>query len=164
MFRALLASLLPILALGLVTVWAVARPGSALDLPGRLGEAAAPRLQQLAAWYGAGPADGRPDWEKESRLVLNGDREAGRAVIDAHGCGTCHEIPGLSRANGSVGPSLAGLKDRSYVAGVLSNRPGELIDWLMDPPAFSPMTAMPDLELTKTEARDVAAYLLAMDG
>ncbi|ROU03834.1 cytochrome C [Histidinibacterium lentulum] len=124
---------------------------------------AAPRLQQFAAWYDAGPADGRPDWEEQSRLVLNGDPVAGRAVIDSHGCGTCHAIPGLPRANGSVGPSLAGLKDRSYIAGVLSNRPGELIDWLMDPPAFSPMTAMPDLGLTEAEARDAAAYLYAMD-
>jgi cytochrome c2 len=162
MIRALLVSLVTFVALGLVTVWAVARPGSALDWPGRLGAQAAPHAERIAGWYEGGPADGRPDWAAQSMAVLNGDAEAGRAVIASHGCGTCHEIPGVPRAHGSVGPSLAGLRDRSYIAGVLSNRPGELIDWLMEPPAFSPMTAMPDLGLTEAEARDVAAFLYTL--
>lgn len=94
--------------------------------------------------------------------VLNGDVAAGRAIMASHGCGTCHEIPGVPRARGSVGPSLSGLAHRAYLAGVLPNRPGQLIDWLMDPPAFSPRTAMPDLGLSEAEARDVAAYLYTM--
>lgn len=161
MVRAFFTSLVLFVAIALVTVWAVARPGGALDLPARAAAEAAPYVDRITAWSRGGPADGRPEWEAQSMMVLNGDPEAGRAVIDAHGCGTCHEIPGLPRAKGSVGPSLAGLADRSYISGGLSNRPGELIDWLMDPPAFSPETAMPDLGLTEAEARDVTAYLYA---
>ena len=94
--------------------------------------------------------------------VIGGDPGAGGAVIAAHGCTACHQIPGVALATGTVGPSLAGFGRRAYIAGRLPNRPMMLTAWLRDPPAIDPETAMPALGLTATEALDVAAYLYTL--
>ena len=39
---------------------------------------------------------------------------------------------------------------------------GLLVAWLRDPPAISPGTAMPNLDLTEAQARDMAAYLYTL--
>jgi cytochrome c1 len=38
-----------------------------------------------------------------------------------------------------------------------------MIRWLRDPPAVDASTAMPNLGLSEAEARDIAAYLLALE-
>ena len=63
-----------------------------------------------------------------------------------------------------MGPPLTGLADRAYLAGVLPNTPGGMIRWLVNPSAHSPKTAMPDLDLTEDEARDIAAFLMTLKG
>ncbi|GGG23948.1 hypothetical protein GCM10010964_10150 [Caldovatus sediminis] len=78
------------------------------------------------------------------------------------GCGACHRIPGVRNARAMVGPPLDAFAQRGYVAGVLPNRPANLLAWLRNPPAINPMTAMPDLGLTEAEARDIAAYLYTL--
>lgn len=78
------------------------------------------------------------------------------------GCGSCHRIPGVARAEGRVGPPLDGLADRIYLAGELTNTPDNLIRWLRSPQEVSPGTAMPDVGLTEEEARHIAAYLLTL--
>src|SRR3546814_7210710 len=35
-----------------------------------------------------------------------GDVRAGRAAIETHGCASCHNIPGISGADATVGPPL----------------------------------------------------------
>jgi mono/diheme cytochrome c family protein len=90
-----------------------------------------------------------------------GDVDRGAAVTAAAGCGTCHVIPGISGAVGRVGPNLASLGTRAYVAGVLPNTPANLVRWLQDPRAIDPKTAMPALGLGDRDARDIAAYLYA---
>jgi cytochrome c1 len=94
--------------------------------------------------------------------VTGGDPGAGGALIAAHGCTACHQIPGVAQATGTVGPPLAGFGWRAYIAGRLPNRPVMLTAWLRDPPAIDPETAMPALGLTETEALDVAAYLYTL--
>ena len=64
-------------------------------------------------------------------------------------------------ARGTVGPSLSSLVDRAYIAGVLTNAPGDLTRWLVNPPLYAPDTAMPDLGVTEQDAADMAAYLYA---
>ncbi|MEX0717838.1 MAG: c-type cytochrome [Planctomycetaceae bacterium] len=87
------------------------------------------------------------------------DAERGRQAIVAHGCGACHRIPGIRRATGRVGPSLEDFRHQMFVAGMLPNTPANVADWIDDPLAINPRTAMPDLGVTEEEARDIAAYL-----
>jgi cytochrome c2 len=96
-----------------------------------------------------------------ARLLTGGDPERAPAVMRTYGCAGCHTIPGVSGADGKVGGSLSGLRRRVYVAGVLNNTPDNLARWIALPPTFSAGTAMPETGISKTEARDVAAYLYA---
>ena len=86
----------------------------------------------------------------------------GKLLLRQFGCGSCHEIPGVAAARGKVGPPLAGVATRVYIAGVLPNTPENLVRWLRDPPAVSPQSAMPDLGVTERDARDIAAYLATL--
>lgn len=61
-----------------------------------------------------------------------------------------------------VGPPLNGWSRRVYIAGNLPNRPEQLVRWLREPQAIEPGTAMPDLNVTEADARDMAAYLYSL--
>lgn len=89
-----------------------------------------------------------------------GDPSAGAEAIEAYGCGACHTIPGIDRADAMVGPPLTGWGRRTFIAGTVSNDVGNLVTWLQDPDRIRPGTAMPDLGVTAADARDIAAYLL----
>ncbi|MDF3052257.1 MAG: c-type cytochrome [Geminicoccaceae bacterium] len=95
-------------------------------------------------------------------LVVGGDPERGRTALDGFGCGTCHVIPGVKGAVGGVGPPLSGFAVRSYIAGQLANEPRNLIQWIQDPPAVEPGTAMPNLGVDEAIARDMASYLYTL--
>lgn len=102
-----------------------------------------------------------PEVPAEHR-IRGADPGRGRAVIAAMGCGACHMVPGIAGAGGLVGPPLAKFGRRAIIAGVVANRPDNLVRWLLDPPSVAPGTAMPDLGLTEPQARDVAAYLYTL--
>ncbi len=91
-----------------------------------------------------------------------GDPALGRGKVAAYGCGSCHQIPGVAGATGRVGPSLKGFASRAYVAGRLSNSPGNVEAWVSHPRRIDPQTAMPELGVTPTDARDIAAYLYTL--
>ncbi len=94
------------------------------------------------------------------RVAAAPDPEVGRSLMAALGCGACHRIPGVVGAHGRVGPSLAGLAGRPYIAGGLPNTADNLIRWLLNPPALAPATAMPDMGLRPEQARAIAHTLL----
>jgi len=94
--------------------------------------------------------------------VPGGDPGRGAELISSHGCGSCHVIPGIQDADGTVGPPLTDFSDRGYIAGELPNNGDNLIRWIMDPRDVEPGTAMPDLNLTESQARDIAAYLFTL--
>lgn len=96
---------------------------------------------------------------QRSPVVPFGDPAQGADAIGAYGCGACHEIPGIRRADGLVGPPLDKFGRRSFIAGELPNTPDNLVTWVMDPQQVEPGTAMPDLDVTEADARDIAAYL-----
>lgn len=102
-----------------------------------------------------------PDAVEEARALTGGDPARGRAMIQRYGCGSCHMIPGVPGARGTVGPSLAGLAERSYVGGVLMHTPENLVRWIVDPKGVDDKTAMPNLGVSRDDARDIAAYLYA---
>lgn len=114
--------------------------------------------------FRTGPVDGYEDWQAASQSVHDGNAERGAEVMALYGCGGCHVIPGITGARGTVGPNLAGFAERAYVGGVLPNTPGGLVRWLVDPPKHAPETAMPDLDVTEADARDMAAYLYTLKG
>jgi cytochrome c len=80
-------------------------------------------------------------------------------LIVRYGCQTCHVIPGVPGAVGKVGPSLDSLGQRSYLAGTMSNTPLNLQLWIMHPQSIHPGTAMPEMGVTQSDAKQIAAFL-----
>jgi putative membrane protein len=95
----------------------------------------------------------------EAARLTGGSPDHGATVIRNYGCGSCHTIPGIRGADALVGPPLAGIGGRSYIAGVLTNSPHNLTRWIQHPQEVDPLTAMPDLGVSESDARDIAAYL-----
>jgi cytochrome c2 len=88
--------------------------------------------------------------------------ERGRGALVYYGCGSCHQIPGVAHAVGHVGPSLDGIARRSYVAGRLRNEPEALIHFIRFPSSVNTDTAMPELGVSDSDARAMAAYLYTL--
>ncbi|WP_199561897.1 c-type cytochrome [Micromonospora deserti] len=94
--------------------------------------------------------------------VVEGDVERGMRLIEYYGCGTCHTVPGVRGADGLVGPPLAGIGDRSYLGGQLTNNAINMQRWIRDPQAVAPGTAMPSLGVTEADAQDLTAFLFTL--
>jgi cytochrome c len=71
-------------------------------------------------------------------------------------------IPGVSGANGVIGPSLAGLARRSFIAGSFVNERERLEMWIVQPQQLQPGSAMPAVGVTPAQARHIAAYLYTL--
>ncbi|MGC1212392.1 MAG: c-type cytochrome [Micromonospora sp.] len=108
----------------------------------------------------AGCASAAPPPPPESRV---GRPDRGAELIAQYGCGSCHTIPGVNRANGLVGPPLTRFGARSYIAGELPNNADNLRRWISDPQSVEPGTAMPNLGVSAIDAQDIAAYLYTLD-
>lgn len=94
--------------------------------------------------------------------VAGGDAGQGNDLLRGFTCGGCHIIPGVSAADGQVGPPLTDWAERSYIAGAVWNTPENLVRWIMDPAAIEPGTSMPDLDVREDQARHMAAYLFSL--
>ena len=106
----------------------------------------------VPAWAAAGPS-----W-----VVAGGDPQRGARLIQSFGCAACHTVPGIDHARGNVGPALARIGDRTYIAGMLHNTPPNLVRWIRAPQSVVPGNAMPDMGITEAQARDIAAYLYTL--
>ena len=107
-----------------------------------------------------GCASTSPPPPPESRA---GRPDRGAQLIAQYGCGSCHTIPGIGRADALVGPPLTRFGARSYIAGELPNNADNLRRWITDPQAVEPGTAMPNLGVNAIDAQDIAAYLYTLD-
>jgi cytochrome c2 len=94
-----------------------------------------------------------------ARALTGGEPARGRKAIAELGCGACHKISGVVGASGTVGPSLTALSSQVYGAAG-EHTPDRLIAWIKAPREVRPDTAMPDLGVPESTARDIAAYLL----
>jgi cytochrome c len=94
--------------------------------------------------------------------MTGGDPVQGRELMVRFGCGACHTISGVPGAEALVGPPLSQMAQRSYIAGVLTNTPEHMIRWIQNPPGVDPLTAMPNLRVSETDARSIAAYLYSL--
>jgi cytochrome c2 len=92
-------------------------------------------------------------------IVPSGDPERGARAMAGIGCGFCHTIGGVRGARGKVGPPLDGMAERTFIAGQVPNTPDNLVRWIRDPQSIERGTAMPNLGVDETTARDIAAYL-----
>jgi cytochrome c len=104
----------------------------------------------------------REDEKQAAAKLTGGDPAAGKVVIQKHGCGACHAIPGVPGANGTVGPALSGLAQRTYLAGRLPNSPDNLMRWVRHPQEVEQGNAMPELGVSEEDARHIAAYLYTL--
>ncbi|HEX5042505.1 MAG TPA: c-type cytochrome [Candidatus Polarisedimenticolaceae bacterium] len=95
-------------------------------------------------------------------VETGGRADRGRAVIGSSRCGTCHVIPGVRGARGTLAPPLTAFALRAWVGGELPNTPENVVRWIESPRSVEPGTAMPDLGLDEQQARDVAAYLYTL--
>lgn len=91
-----------------------------------------------------------------------GDVKHGAALIKQYGCGECHVIPGIAGAEGVVGPPLTSIARRVYIAGVLRNSPENMMAWLQNPQQFVPGNAMPQMNVSAENSRDLSAYLFTL--
>ena len=101
----------------------------------------------LTAAYPGGPLESNPL------------RDQGKSLIAANGCGTCHSIPGIEGATGLVGPPLDNIGRRIFLAGILRNTPENMASWIQHPQAYVPGNAMPEMGLTRDQARAITGYL-----
>jgi len=95
----------------------------------------------------------------ETDPLTGGNPRAGQQLIARYGCAACHQIKGIAHSDSKVGPSLTEMRSRGYIAGVLPNSAANLVKWIQHPRAVDPKTAMPELGVSETEARNMAAYL-----
>ena len=86
------------------------------------------------------------------------ERSAPELMVQ-YGCPACHVIPHVPGAVGQVGPSLAGLAQRSYIAGTLPNTPENRVSWIMHPQHVRPGTAMPEMGVSEQDARRIQIFL-----
>lgn len=92
-------------------------------------------------------------------VETGGDPRRGEAMFIQYGCGSCHALSDVRTATGNVGPPLDGIATRVIIAGHLSNTPENLEQWIRNPQQVSPGTAMPNLHVGETDARDITAFL-----
>ncbi len=108
----------------------------------------------IAAWLGGESSEPKEDAQAA------GDLEQGNQIFQVSGCAACHAPPGveagINPALVSRVPALTALKRKWH--------PAALIDFLLHPLESRPHGRMPDFNLSPTQARDLAAYLLSLTG
>jgi cytochrome c1 len=86
----------------------------------------------------------------------------GAAVVTRVGCDACHVIGSTGNTRIEAAAPLAGISERTFIAGVLPNTQANLARWIYDPRAIKARTNMPRLDITMAESADVAAYLYSL--
>ncbi|MET0858280.1 MAG: c-type cytochrome [Telluria sp.] len=99
--------------------------------------------------------------ERAPDPALRGDAARGRIAVTQYACTACHMVPGVTGSEVYVGRPLKGLADRKFIAGRLPNTQENLMKWIRNPRAVDPLTAMPVMDVSETDARDISAYLLS---
>lgn len=103
--------------------------------------------------------DGPPD---RTPTLGDADSARGQRLVVEKGCVACHTFPDVKWPRGGLGPSLEDFGRQGLIAGRLPNQPGVLMQFVSNAPALLPGTAMPAIEMSDQEARDVTAHLLQL--
>jgi len=86
----------------------------------------------------------------------------GEKLFMTKGCMGCHSLQAVKAPKGLIGPNLANVGSRSYIAaGWLKNTDENLERWIREPQAVKKGVLMPNLGVTVEESRALRAYLRA---
>jgi cytochrome c oxidase subunit II len=86
----------------------------------------------------------------------------GEKLFQAKGCVACHALYAVNAPKGMVGPNLANVGARSYIAaGTLKNTDENMARWIRNPQAIKKGVLMPNLGLTEADAQALVAFLRA---
>jgi cytochrome c oxidase subunit 2 len=86
----------------------------------------------------------------------------GEQLFKAKGCIGCHSLQAKGAPTGLIGPNLANVGARGYLAaGWLKNTDENLEKWIQNPQALKKGVLMPNLGVTAEEAQALRAYLRA---
>ena len=66
------------------------------------------------------------------------------------------------RADATLGPPLTRIAHRVYLAGHIENTPENMIQWIRHPHSIDERTLMPEMGVSDTDARDIAAFLYTL--
>ena len=92
-----------------------------------------------------------------------GNAERGKMLAGQYGCNVCHITPGVEGPQGALGPSLVGIASRPAISnGTVQNTPENLVQFVQNPSALNPASAMPPSGVTPADAKDIAAYLMTL--
>ena len=108
------------------------------------------------------PACGERAMLTRPRQMPGGNAQQGRQALLDYGCHSCHTIPGVPGADATVGPPLYDWAERHYIAGRLPNTAENLLLFVQFPQTVAPGIAMPDMDVTEQDARDIGAYLYTL--
>ncbi len=100
-------------------------------------------------------------WAADQQRAASEDTQVaqGKTTFESLACVNCHVVKGTS-AKGKFGPDLTHLMSRqTLAAGVLTNTPQHLREWVDDPQKIKPGVLMPSLKLTNPELDQVVSYL-----
>ncbi len=102
--------------------------------------------------------------------IAGADLGKGRRLLETKGCGSCHTMTGVIALPTSTPPAMDGRAfDRAFrlapdLRSTRARMPASrLVAWLKDPKAVKSDSAMPKIELTEDEVRDIAGYILTAD-
>ena len=98
---------------------------------------------------------------RQTPYSLIGDAQRGQVKVGQYGCTACHVVPDVE-GSGAVGPPLNHMASRLYIAGEFPNVPQHMVRWIDNPQAMKPHDAMPNLNVSRRDARDIAAYLYTL--
>jgi cytochrome c oxidase subunit 2 len=140
------------------------------DYPGQCGEFCgiqhgrmahrirAQKPEEFQAWVARMQTFG-PKWAPTSP---GPEYAAGEKLWTSKGCLACHSLNAVDAPKGMVGPNLANVGARTYIAaGSLKNTDENLARWIRDPHQIKKGVLMPNLGVTEDEARALVAYLRA---
>jgi cytochrome c oxidase subunit II len=127
---------------------------------------AAPAAGQKAVASGAGgvttASQGATVQQPQAPATQGPEYAAGEKLFTAKGCIGCHSLQAVNAPKGMVGPNLANVGARSYIAaGTLKNTDENLAHWIRDPQGTKKGVLMPNLGINETEAKALVAYLRA---
>jgi mono/diheme cytochrome c family protein len=94
--------------------------------------------------------------QKAAAELTGGNPKLAPEILRRYGCVACHNVRGVPAAGGLLGPDLSNPEK------LLTRKPQDLIDWIVDPKAANPKSVMPMTGISQSEARDVVAYLLSL--
>ena len=93
------------------------------------------------------------------------DTLAGSKLFAAKACTGCHSLNAVKFSKALIGPNLANIGSRRYIAaGTLLNTEDNLTHWIQHPWSVKHGVLMPELGLSETDARTLAAYLRTHTG